>query len=126
MKMNLLAEPELLLQRVVFDGYPHKMADDLLRQLGKIPPNEEGADLARKESKLRVARALRAAPELDAISEMMATVLVRSMLKEAADALGEELVAQMVHTYHSVIRSGALVVLANLLDAEVIRYTENI
>ncbi|MGW0060326.1 hypothetical protein ACWDTT_10410 [Streptosporangium sandarakinum] len=124
--MNPLDNPQALRHRVVWDAFPHSRARLILQRMGAVPPSDEGAEMACLDSNARVAAVNPLRDHVQAVTDAMASALIADTLGDAADSLDASFVASLVAAHREVLRAGAVVVLAHLLDARMITYPESV
>ncbi|WP_157247832.1 hypothetical protein [Nonomuraea typhae] len=114
----------LLKHRLVWDLVPSRKTEKVMRQLGMVPPSTDAAPEMYLESKRRLFRVAPLLKDVTALSTLSAEILIATILGDTAEEVPAEIREALATQYGEVIRVGALVIIANLLDTGVITFPE--
>jgi len=115
-----------LRQNVVMDLCHNKDPLPIMRRAGLVPPSTEGLKIARAESEHRLACVAPLVFEVNRLAQIVSEMVMHIILSGDGEKPPPEVVAEAEMQNAMLIRIGTLIVIAHLLEADILHYSERV
>jgi hypothetical protein len=118
--------PEMLVKRLLWDIVPCSQVDDMVPLMNLSPESSDVRDMEHRASHERLAQVLPLKEMLDILGPLVSGITASAMLVNSGISADEKTAAALQRHHSSVLRSGLVAVLANLLDMGIITYADGV
>jgi hypothetical protein len=121
-----LYTPEMLTKRLLWDIVPCDEAEQLIPLMGLSPDSQEVSDMEHEASHIRVTALTPLSEMLALLVPLVSGITASAMLMNSGNSVDEETASALQRHHSVVVRAGVVAILANLLDMEIIQYTDGV